>query len=173
MKNKRRGSDFDKYLIENLKKNDQHVFLHIKNALEEPDIEEKNDYLYLIKAIKDVAIAKGKSDLAESAGISRQGLHKILSGESLPNIKNIMAILNAIGLKFTVEQISSVISDMPSSVLDVAELVARLISKNSTYMKLQKIVYYAQVESLINHSKPLFKEKILAWRGGPVIKELF
>lgn len=174
MANKHRGSSFSDYMLENLREDDQAVFLHIKNALENPDINEKNDYLYLIKAINDVAIARGKTGLAAEAGISRQGLHKILNGENVPNIQNVMSILNAIGLRFSVTQVKRVVSDeKPASVLDVAEYIASLISRGSTYMKLQKITYYAQVESLVHYAKPLFGEKILAWRGGPVVKELF
>lgn len=174
MANKYKGSGFNDYLLESLKEDDQAVFLHIKEALENPDIKENDDYLYLIKAIQDVATARGVTDLAVTSGLSRQGLHKILNGESIPNIQNVMAILNAIGLRFSVEQIQDVISnDNPANVLDVAEYAAGLIPRNSTCMKLQKIVYYSQVESLVHFKKPLFAEKILAWRGGPVVRELF
>ncbi len=174
MKNRNRGSSFNEYLLESLKEDDQAVFLHIKDALENPNSKENDDYLYLLKAIKDVATARGKGDLAESSGLSRQGLHKILNGESIPNIQNIMAILSAIGLRFSVEQIQEVVSEgHPASVLDVAQYASTIIARSSTYMKLQKIVYYAQAESLVHYSKPLFREKILAWRGGPVVRELF
>lgn len=174
MANRNKGSSFNEYLLESLKNDDQAVFLHIKEALENPDIKENDDYLYLLKAIKDVAAARGKGDLAENSGLSRQGLHKILNGESIPNIQNIMAILSAIGLRFSVEQIREVVTDdKPASVLDVAEYASTLIARNSTYMKLQKIVYYSQVESLVHYTKPLFSEKIQAWRGGPVVRELF
>ena len=61
MANKNKGSSFNKYLLENLKEDNQAVFLHIKNALENPDLKEANDYLYLIKAIDDVATARGKA----------------------------------------------------------------------------------------------------------------
>src|SRR5690606_9826421 len=143
-------------------------------ALDNPHINDNQDYLYLLKAINDVAAARGKTDLAESSGLSRQGLHKILNGESIPSIQNIMAILAAIGLRFSVEQVREVVSDSePATGLDLDEYVSSLMPRNSTYMKLQKIVYYAQVESLVHYSKPLFKEKILAWKGGPVVRELF
>lgn len=173
MKNK--GSSFDEYLFKSLKDDDQAVFLHIKEALNDPDIEENNDYLYLIKAINDVATARRKkSDLAKVTGLSRQGIHNILNGESIPSIQNIMLLLNAIGLQFSVQQVSQVISDeKPANILDVAEFASTLLPRNSTYMKLQKVVYYAQVESLLHYCKPLFAEKILAWRGGPVVRELF
>jgi len=169
-----KSSSFQDHLLQNLKEDDQLVFLHIKEALEDPDLNEKNDYAYLVKAIGDVALARGKTDLAEKAGLSRQGLHKILNGDSVPNIQNIMAILKAIGLRFSVEQVEDVIgNETPASVLDVAEYAASLLSRESTYMKLQKIVYYSQVESLVHYKKILFAEKIQAWRGGPVVKELF
>jgi len=174
MTNKNRGSKFSEHLTQSLREDDDLVFLHIKEALENPDLHEKNDYSYLIEAINDVAVARGKSELAQQSGISRQGLHKILIGKSAPSIQNITAILNAIGLKFSVEQIQTVITDSnPANVLDVAEYAVTLMPRSSTYMKLQKIVYYAQVESLMHFSRPLFKEKICAWQGGPVVRELF
>ena len=174
MANRNIGTSFNKYLLQSLKEDDQAVFLHIKEALENPNIKVDEDYLYLLKAIEDVATARGKGDLAENAGLSRQGLHKILKGESIPSIQNIMAILSVIGLRFSVEQIQEVVTeDKPASVLDVAEYASTLIARNSTYMKLQKIVYYAQVESLVHYSKPLFGEKVQAWMGGPVVRELF
>jgi len=144
--NKYKGSSFDDYLLQGLKDNDQTVFLHIKDALENPHIE-GDDYKYLIKAINDVAKARGKSELADRSGISRQGLHKILNEQSIPSIQNVMAILNAIGLRFSVEQVTNTISnENAANVLDVAQYALSLLPRDSTYMKLQKIVYYAQVE---------------------------
>jgi len=171
--NKHKGSDFDAYLHESLRESDELVFLHIKEALEVSDGED-NDHQYLIKAIADVAEARGKSEFVAKAGITRQGLHKILNGKSVPSIQNIMALLNVIGLRFSVEKIGSVISDgTPASVLDVAQYARSLLSRDATYMKLEKIVYYSQVESLIHFHRPLFKEKIEAWVAGPVVRELF
>ncbi len=63
----------------------------------------------------------------------------------------------------------------PVSVLDVAGYI---LSKQSashplTAWKLQKLVYYSQAWSLAWHDEPLFKEKVLAWANGPVVKELY
>jgi probable addiction module antidote protein len=171
--NNHTGSDFDEYLTDNLKESDELVFLHIKNALENPDVGEPNDFKYLIKAIADVAKARGKGDIAEKSGITRQGLHKILNGESVPSIQNVMALLDAIGLKFSVEKVGEVISDAAANVLDVAQYASSLLPRRSTLMKLQKIVYYSQTECLVHYKKPLFKEKIEAWAAGPVVRELF
>lgn len=39
-------------------------------------------------------------------------------------------------------------------------------------LKLHKLLYLAQRESLIRRKKPLFKEECLAWKYGPVILEV-
>ena len=61
-KNKHKGSSFDDYLHKNLCENDELVFLHIKEALENPDLHSPNDCKYLIKAIADIIEARGKDE---------------------------------------------------------------------------------------------------------------
>lgn len=59
-----------------------------------------------------------------------------------------------------------------ATVFDVAKYV---LSKTGsiTAMKLQKLVYYAQVWSLVWDEKPLFSEQFEAWAHGPVIPALY
>ena len=59
-----------------------------------------------------------------------------------------------------------------TDVFDVAAYILKKGGRMST-MKLQKLVYYSQAWSLVWDEKPLFKEKIRAWAGGPVVVELF
>lgn len=61
------------------------------------------------------------------------------------------------------------------SVLDVASYILKKQPKKHpfTAWKLQKLVYYCQAWSLVWDERPLFKEKILAWANGPVVKELY
>jgi uncharacterized phage-associated protein len=40
-------------------------------------------------------------------------------------------------------------------------------------LKLQKLVYYAQVWSMVLRNKPLFEESIEAWKHGPVVRSLW
>lgn len=40
-------------------------------------------------------------------------------------------------------------------------------------LKLQKLCYYAQGFSLALQDRPLFDEEIVAWRHGPVVRELW
>ena len=42
-----------------------------------------------------------------------------------------------------------------------------------TTMKLQKLAFYSQAESLARRGHPLFDEDFQAWRGGPVCRELY
>ena len=65
--------------------------------------------------------------------------------------------------------------EKPVSVLDVAAYILEKQprSKPITAWKLQKLVYYCQVWSLVWDEKPLFKEEIFAWANGPVVRELY
>jgi len=42
-----------------------------------------------------------------------------------------------------------------------------------TNLKLQKLLYYVQGFHLAIYGKPTFKENILAWEHGPVVKEVY
>jgi uncharacterized phage-associated protein len=63
----------------------------------------------------------------------------------------------------------------PVSALDVAAYILEKQPKKQplTAWKLQKLVYYCQAWALVWDEQPLFKEKILAWANGPVVKELY
>lgn len=58
------------------------------------------------------------------------------------------------------------------SAFDVAAYILNKLDSMST-MKLQKLVYYCQVWSLVWDEKPLFRESIEAWANGPVVRSLF
>ncbi|MEE1296908.1 MAG: DUF4065 domain-containing protein [Bifidobacterium sp.] len=57
-------------------------------------------------------------------------------------------------------------------VIDVAAYVLEHYGAMTT-MKMQKLVFYAQANSLSTTGKPLFPEEFEAWRGGPVCRELY
>lgn len=60
-----------------------------------------------------------------------------------------------------------------TNVFDVAAYILRKVDGPITAMKLQKLVYYAQVWHLVWESKPIFPERIHAWACGPVVPELY
>jgi uncharacterized phage-associated protein len=57
-------------------------------------------------------------------------------------------------------------------VLDVAKYILERQGEIST-LKLQKLVYYAQVWALASDGEPLFPDTIKAWGQGPVVPALF
>ena len=58
------------------------------------------------------------------------------------------------------------------TVFDVAKYILNRHGNTST-MKLQKLIYYAQAWSLVWDDKRLFREKIEAWINGPVVPKLY
>ena len=61
---------------------------------------------------------------------------------------------------------------MARSVVDVATYILERTGTMTT-MKLQKLAFYAQVQHLVTTGVPLFPENFQAWRGGPVVPELY
>jgi probable addiction module antidote protein len=69
-------------------------------------LEEANgDAAFIAKALGDIARAKGMSQVARDAGLSRESLYKALSGERTPNFDTILKVLTALGLKLHAEAV--------------------------------------------------------------------
>jgi uncharacterized phage-associated protein len=57
-------------------------------------------------------------------------------------------------------------------VLDVAKYILERQGRITT-LKLQKLVYYAQVWAIADRGEPLFQDTIKAWAQGPVVPAVF
>lgn len=68
--------------------------------------EANNDAAFIAKALGDLARAKGMSQVARDAGLSRESLYKALSGERVPSFDTILKIVAALGLKLHAEAAS-------------------------------------------------------------------
>ena len=69
-------------------------------------LEEANgDAAFISKALGDIARAKGMSQVARDAGLSRESLYKALSGERTPGLDTILKVIGALGLKLHAEAI--------------------------------------------------------------------
>ena len=66
------------------------------------EVIEDGDPDLMIKAIGNVAKAKGMSALANEMGVKRESLYKSLSGKSKPQFETIYKALSALGLQFSV-----------------------------------------------------------------------
>jgi probable addiction module antidote protein len=78
---------------------------HLRTAEEmaaylEACIEEANgNAAFVAKALGDIARAKGMSQVARDAGLSRESLYKALSGERNPGFDTILKVIDALGLR--------------------------------------------------------------------------
>lgn len=69
-------------------------------------LEEANgDAAFVAKALGDIARAKGMSQVARDAGVSRESLYKALSGERTPGFDTILKVMAALGLKLHAEAV--------------------------------------------------------------------
>ena len=72
-------------------------------------LEEANDdAAFIAKALGDIARAKGMTQVARDAGLSRESLYKALSGDRSPSFDTILKVLGALGLKLHAEAIPTV-----------------------------------------------------------------
>lgn len=68
---------------------------YLEACMEEAD----GDAAFIAKALGDIARAKGMSQVASEAGLSRESLYKALSGERSPGFDTILKVIDALGLK--------------------------------------------------------------------------
>lgn len=61
--------------------------------------EANGDAAFIAKALGDIARAKGMTQVARDAGLSRESLYKALSGERSPDFETILRVVGALGLK--------------------------------------------------------------------------
>ena len=61
--------------------------------------EAHGDAAFIAKALGDIARAKGMTQVARDAGLSRESLYKALSGDRAPGFDTILKVMGALGLK--------------------------------------------------------------------------
>jgi probable addiction module antidote protein len=61
-----------------------------------------DDVSGIARAVGDIARAKGMTQVAKDAGLSRESLYRALSQEGNPSLSTILKVLAAVGLKLTV-----------------------------------------------------------------------
>src|SRR3972149_3453912 len=69
--------------------------------------EAHGDAAFVAKALGNIARAKGMSQVARDAGLSRESLYKALSGERNPGFDTILKVVGALGLKLHAEAAQS------------------------------------------------------------------
>ena len=61
--------------------------------------ESEGDAAFVAKALGDVARARGMTQVARDAGLSRESLYKALSGERVPTLDTILKVVRAVGIE--------------------------------------------------------------------------
>ncbi|MFA6063668.1 MAG: addiction module antidote protein [Gallionella sp.] len=74
---------------------------YLDPCLEEAD----GDTSFIAKALGDIARAKGMTQVARDAGLSRESLYKALSGDRAPSFDTILKVVRALGLKLHAEAV--------------------------------------------------------------------
>ena len=69
--------------------------------------EANGDAAFIAKALGDIARAKGMTQVARDAGLSRESLYKALSGERKPGFDTILKVIGALGLKLNAEVVDT------------------------------------------------------------------
>jgi len=75
---------------------------YLDASIEEAD----GDAAFIAKALGDIAKAKGMSQVARDAGLSRESLYKALSGDRTPGFDTILKVMKALDLKIHAEAIA-------------------------------------------------------------------
>lgn len=69
------------------------------------DILEANDAALLASALGDIARARGMTEIAKSAGITREALYKALRPDSAPRFDTVSRVCAALGVRLVVQAI--------------------------------------------------------------------
>ena len=85
---------------------------YLEACLEEAD----GDAAFIAKALGDIVRAKGMSQVARDAGLSRESLYKSLSGEKSPAFDIILKVIGALGLKLHAEAVHTTSSTSQQAV---------------------------------------------------------
>ncbi len=87
---------YDEGLREDLN-NPEEARAYLNAAIEDGDQE-----VFLL-ALRDVAEAKGMSEVARNAHLNRENVYRILSSKGNPQLSSLTALLHSVGLKLAVE----------------------------------------------------------------------
>jgi probable addiction module antidote protein len=67
------------------------------------DILEANDAALLASALGDIARARGMSEIAKAAGITREALYKALRPDAAPRFETVSRVCAALGVRLVVQ----------------------------------------------------------------------
>jgi probable addiction module antidote protein len=90
-----RKTNTKRYDIAELLRTPEEMAAYLEACFEEAD----GDASFIAKAMGDIARAKGMTQVARDAGVSRESLYKALSGDRSPDFNTILKVVGALGMK--------------------------------------------------------------------------
>ena len=75
---------------------------YLEACIEEAD----GDAAFIAKGLGDIARAKGMTQVARDAGLSRESLYKALSGDRSPGFDTVLKVMKALNLKIHAEAVA-------------------------------------------------------------------
>lgn len=94
------SASHDDAIIRRLRTDPEFAAEYVKAALEDNE-----EPLVLLLALRHLAKARGVAKVAKAAGIERESLYRALSRRGNPRLSTLVAVTKAIGLKLTVESV--------------------------------------------------------------------
>lgn len=76
-------------------KTEEDMALYLEVSLQEAG----NDAAFIVKALGNIARAKGMTQLAKDTGLGRESLYKALSGDGNPSFATILKVTSALGIQ--------------------------------------------------------------------------
>ena len=80
---------------------DEAIVAYLDEALETADP------AFIVQALGTVARARGMTQIAKDAGLSRESLYKALSAEGNPEFDTVIRVLQALGLRLSVAPVEA------------------------------------------------------------------
>jgi probable addiction module antidote protein len=81
-------------------KTEEDIGYYLETCMEEAG----DDPAFIAKALGTIARARGMSQVARDAGLSRESLYRALSGEGNPEFGTILKVAKALGLKLHISK---------------------------------------------------------------------
>jgi probable addiction module antidote protein len=92
-------SEFSRFDAAEYLENDEDMALYLDACMED----DPGDGSLVRVALGDIARARGMSQVAREAGISREGLYRALSESGNPEFGTILKVFRALGIRFRFE----------------------------------------------------------------------
>jgi len=93
--------DLPEFDITDLLQSDEDIAEYLRLVLAD------GDAVLLAAALGDIARARGMTQLARDAGLSRASLYKSLSGERAPSSDTLLRVIRAMGYQLSIEPIKA------------------------------------------------------------------